>query len=257
MDALAEMGVLPAYHYRSAVFEDLDKIGAEALRRDHVVKAKACYNCNVYCSRYNVTQYSEGEGPEYEAQAGFTVKCGNADMELGVAASNTVNRLGMDCITTGEIIAWLMECRHEGIITDADVDGIDISAQQFSFFLNLLRVHPSWWTAFRCYCQLTGFKNFFKCAFGFHDAKSSLMILRGPPSRLVRQSLAGIISSYFSSMPKALSLSQINCQAQSTSGLISHFPFVEPPQGPFKRRLEQRAIGQIPPVSPSMQSPQP
>jgi aldehyde:ferredoxin oxidoreductase len=127
MDALAEMGVLPAYHYRSAVFEELDKIGAEALRRDHVVKAKACYNCNVYCSRYNVTQYSEGEGPEYEAQAGFTVKCGNADMEVGVAASNIVNRLGLDCITTAEIIAWLMECRHEGIVTDADVDGIDLS----------------------------------------------------------------------------------------------------------------------------------
>jgi len=127
LDALAEMGVLPAYHYRSAVFEDLKHVGAAALRRDHVVKAKACYNCNVYCSRYNVTQYSEGEGPEYEAQAGFTVKCGNADMEVGVAASNTVNRLGLDCITTAEIIAWLMECRHEGIITDADVDGIDLS----------------------------------------------------------------------------------------------------------------------------------
>ena len=121
MEALAERGVLPAYHYRSAVFEDLEKIGSEALRRDHVVKAKACYNCNVYCSRYNVTQYSEGEGPEYEAQAGFTVKCGNADMEVGVAASNTVNRLGMDCITAAEIIAWLMECKHEGIITDANL----------------------------------------------------------------------------------------------------------------------------------------
>ena len=127
MDSLANMGVLPAYHYRSAVFEDLDKVGAQALRRDHVVKAKGCYNCNVFCSRYNVTSYGEGEGPEYEAQAGFTVKCGNPDMEVGVAASNTVNRLGLDCITAAEIIAWLMECRHEGVISDSDVDGIDMS----------------------------------------------------------------------------------------------------------------------------------
>ncbi|MCK5651498.1 MAG: aldehyde:ferredoxin oxidoreductase, partial [Gemmatimonadetes bacterium] len=51
MDSLSEMGVLPAYHYRSAVFEELDKVSSEALRRDHVVKSKACYNCNVYCSR--------------------------------------------------------------------------------------------------------------------------------------------------------------------------------------------------------------
>ncbi len=127
MDALAKMGVLPAYHYRSAVFEDLGKVNAEALRRDHVVKSKSCYNCNVHCSRYNYTLYGEGEGPEYEALAAFTVKCGNSDLELAVGVSNAVNRLGLDCITTGEIIAWLMECRHEGVISDGDVEGIDLS----------------------------------------------------------------------------------------------------------------------------------
>ncbi len=127
MDSLADMGVLPAYHYRSALYEDLKKINADTLRRDHVVKAKSCYNCNVFCSRYNVTQYSEGEGPEYEAQAGFTVKCGNSDLELAVHVSNLVNRLGLDCISMGEVIAWLMECRHEGIISENDVDGIDLS----------------------------------------------------------------------------------------------------------------------------------
>ena len=127
MDSLSEMGVLPAYHYRSAVFEELDKVSSEALRRDHVVKSKACYNCNVYCSRYNYTSYSEGEGPEYEAQAAFTVKCGSADLELAVHVSNLVNRLGIDCISTGEVIAWLMECRHEGVISDADCDGVDLS----------------------------------------------------------------------------------------------------------------------------------
>jgi aldehyde:ferredoxin oxidoreductase len=127
MNTLATMGVLPAFHYRSAVYEDLEKVSAEALRRDHVVKEKSCYNCNVHCSRYNYTQYSEGEGPEYEAQAAFTVKCGNSDLELAVGVSNAVNRLGLDCITAGEVIAWLMECRQEGIISDADIDGVDLS----------------------------------------------------------------------------------------------------------------------------------
>ncbi len=127
MDRLAEMGVLPAYHYRSTEFKDLEHVNGEALRRDHVVKEKSCFNCNVHCSRYNITRYNEGEGPEYEAQAAYTVKCGNADLELAVGVSNTVNRLGLDCITAGEVIAWLMECRHEGIITDADIDGIDLS----------------------------------------------------------------------------------------------------------------------------------
>ncbi len=127
MDSLARMGVLPAYHYRSAVFEDLGKVNGEALRRNHVVKAKSCYNCSLPCSRYNYTRYSEGEGPEYEAQAAFTVKCGNSDLELAVHVSNLVNRLGIDCISTGEVIAWLMECRHEGVLCSSDIDGIDLS----------------------------------------------------------------------------------------------------------------------------------
>ena len=127
MDALSDMGVLPAFHYRSTVFEDLEKVSSEALRREHVVKAKACYNCNVFCSRYNYTKYSEGEGPEYEAQAAFTVKCGGTDLELAVHVSNVVNRLGLDCISTGEVIAWLMELKAEGLITDADCDGVDLS----------------------------------------------------------------------------------------------------------------------------------
>ncbi|MCK5650877.1 MAG: aldehyde ferredoxin oxidoreductase C-terminal domain-containing protein, partial [Gemmatimonadetes bacterium] len=33
----------------------------------------------------------------------------------------------IDCISTGEVIAWLMECRHEGVISDADCDGVDLS----------------------------------------------------------------------------------------------------------------------------------
>jgi len=127
MDSLADMGVLPAYHYRSACFEHLQRVNGKALRKQHVVKEKSCYNCNIHCSRYNFTPYGEGEGPEYEAQAGFTVKCGNPDLELGVGVSNLVNRLGLDCISTAEIIAWLMECRHEGVIADADLDGIDLS----------------------------------------------------------------------------------------------------------------------------------
>jgi hypothetical protein len=49
-------------------------------------------------------------------------------------------------------------------------------------------------------------------------------------------------------MPSSFSRSQMSCQTQSTSGLISHLPPVDPPQGPLSRRLEQRAMGQMPPV---------
>ncbi|MHC4608414.1 MAG: aldehyde ferredoxin oxidoreductase N-terminal domain-containing protein, partial [Planctomycetota bacterium] len=42
MDTLGEVGLLPAYHYTSVRFAGLEKINAEALRRKHIVKSKAC-----------------------------------------------------------------------------------------------------------------------------------------------------------------------------------------------------------------------
>src|SRR5512136_1365577 len=48
----------------------------------------------------------------------------------------------------------------------------------------------------------------------------------------------------------------MSCQAQSVVSLISHLPFEEPPQGPLRRDLLHLAMGQMPPVSPRMQSPQ-
>ena len=50
--------------------------------------------------------------------------------------------------------------------------------------------------------------------------------------------------------------SKMSCQAQSCWSLTSHFPSWEPPQGPLSSDLEQRAMGQMPPVRPRMQSPQ-
>ena len=39
----------------------------------------------------------------------------------------------------------------------------------------------------------------------------------------------------------------MSCQAQPTSGEISHFPRCDPPQGPFNSFLAQRLIGRLGP----------
>src|SRR5512136_1857296 len=91
----------------------------------------------------------------------------------------------------------------------------------------------------------------------FHNLRSSLILLRGPPSREVVQSFTGMISSYLSNCPSSLSRSTINCQPQSVSLSTSHFPFEDPPQGPLSRLFAHRAIGQIPPVICNTHSPHP
>ncbi len=76
-----------------------------------------------------------------------------------------------------------------------DIDSIDVVPEHFRFFPHLLRNGASRRPTFRSNCQMTRRQNFFQCTLRFHDAKSSLMILRGPPPRPVRQSLAEMFSS--------------------------------------------------------------
>src|SRR3990172_4568900 len=122
--------------------------------------------------------------------------------------------------------------------------------------------------------RLSAGKDFFECAFALHyflppavwdfcaSCSSYCLICstdtrRGPPSRDVDQLRGGWISASFSMVPSFFILSTIRYQTQSTSWLTSHLPLFVPPQGPFMSVLEQRAMGQRPPVRCTMQSPQP
>src|SRR3990172_1147963 len=78
----------------------------------------------------------------------------------------------------------------------------------------------------------------------YHSFRSSLILLRGPPSLELVQSLIGMISSYLSNCPSSLSRSTINCHPHSVSLSTSHFPFEDPPQGPLSRLFAHRAMGQ-------------
>ncbi|MGB2983167.1 MAG: aldehyde ferredoxin oxidoreductase C-terminal domain-containing protein, partial [Candidatus Bipolaricaulia bacterium] len=52
---------------------------------------------------------------------------GNADLPLALYAVDRCNRLGLDAITTSEVIAWAMECAERGFITRDEAFGLDLS----------------------------------------------------------------------------------------------------------------------------------
>jgi aldehyde:ferredoxin oxidoreductase len=123
---LAQMlGFLPTRNFQQSWFEDGEKLRGEILLEKYVVKHKGCFNCPVSCSRYyRVTDGrfagTAGEGPEYESISALGSKCGNSNLESILHANTLCNRLGLDTISTGNVIAWAMECYQRGIITDKD-----------------------------------------------------------------------------------------------------------------------------------------
>ncbi len=127
MNDLNGVGILPTKHFQEGVCDYVDAISGETLALKYKVKNKACFNCNVHCSRYYVCGEDEAEGPEFETLCGFSSRIGSNDLAFALEMNRYLNQVGMDSISACEAVGWLMECREKGLVQPADIGGFDIS----------------------------------------------------------------------------------------------------------------------------------
>ncbi len=127
MQDLNSIGILPTNHFQDGVCDYIDEISGQKLADTYKVKNKACFNCHLHCSRYYIVHNAEAEGPEFETLCGFTSRIGNKNLKFALEMNHTLNQMGLDSITTSEVIGWIMECQERGIISPDDLDGFQIS----------------------------------------------------------------------------------------------------------------------------------
>jgi len=127
MNALNNIGILPTNHFQKGICDYVDKISGETLAEKYKVKNKSCFNCNIHCSRYYITKDTEGEGPEYETLCSYTSRIGNDDLEFALRMNAFLNKMGIDCLSSGETIGWAMECVEKGLLNRDDLDGLDFA----------------------------------------------------------------------------------------------------------------------------------
>ncbi len=127
MKALNGIGILPTNHFQQGLCDYVDRVSGEALAAQYKVKNKSCYNCNLHCSRYYLTDEVEAEGPEFETLCSYTSRIGNDDLKFGLKMNAFLNRMGMDSLSSGETIGWAMECVQRGLLSKDDFDGLDFT----------------------------------------------------------------------------------------------------------------------------------
>jgi len=126
MKDLNGIGILPTKHFQQGVCEYVDEISGQKLAATYKVKNKACFNCNLHCSRYYVVDSREAEGPEFETLCSFTSRLGNNDLVFALEMNEYLNQMGLDSISTAEVIGWIIECREKGLLSPDDLDGLKI-----------------------------------------------------------------------------------------------------------------------------------
>ncbi|MHA2043980.1 MAG: aldehyde ferredoxin oxidoreductase family protein [Candidatus Thorarchaeota archaeon] len=127
MNDLNGIGILPTNHFQDGICDYVDDISGERLASEFKVKNKACFNCNLHCSRYYVTESTEAEGPEFETLCSFSSRLGSSDLSFALDMNTWLNQMGLDCISTSEVIGWLIECQEKELIQPEDVGGISIT----------------------------------------------------------------------------------------------------------------------------------
>ena len=124
-------GILPTKNFQFGTWEAaLDKIDAKAVDRN-AVDRKACISCFTPCGI--VTRASHGkyrgttvEGPEYETLALFGSNHYVDSLPEIIQANVLCDKLGVDTISTGNVIGFMMECFEKGLISPNQTEGWDI-----------------------------------------------------------------------------------------------------------------------------------
>ncbi len=124
--------LFPTRNFREARFEHYERVNADALYDNHVTQRVTCYGCAVRCRRE--AEVKDGpyagthtEGPEYETLWGFGGNCGVDYVAATVAANAICQDYGMDTISASTTISFAMECFEEGLITEEDTGGLELT----------------------------------------------------------------------------------------------------------------------------------
>ncbi|MEM1583654.1 MAG: aldehyde ferredoxin oxidoreductase family protein [Nitrososphaerota archaeon] len=114
---------LPTYNFQKSKYEYADMISGYILEKVKV-KDRPCSNCIVPCEHvvpFNVRGLKNEIGVEYETAAMIGSNTGLKTLEEIAYANYLCDDYGVDTITMGSIIAFVMECFQKGILEERDI----------------------------------------------------------------------------------------------------------------------------------------
>lgn len=114
----ALLGDVPARYYTKTVFP-AEKVDSIALIEKYKTRKYACYNCPLGCGKivkFGKMGVDEVDTPEYETVAAFGPLCENYDLDSIIYANHLCNAYGLDTITMGVSIAFMMYLSEKKVI---------------------------------------------------------------------------------------------------------------------------------------------
>ncbi len=126
-------GNLPTRNFGVPVFEHAELLSGKRNYEMFLKDRDTCQGCPVSCKQVFGHEDEDPSrsfdpvygGPEYEAMGAFGSACDVSDNVAVCKANELSNAYGLDVISAGMSIAFVMECFENGILTTADTGGLE------------------------------------------------------------------------------------------------------------------------------------
>ena len=145
MGLATQSGDAPTKNWQLGNWEGYGKISgmtmASTMLRQH---SPECHVCPIQCARYVEIEEGpyamKGSGPEYETLGSFGSMLLNDDLESIAYMNLLCNEYGIDTISSGSSIAFAMEAYEKGMLSQEDLNGIDLTWGNTEAVLAVLRL---------------------------------------------------------------------------------------------------------------------
>jgi len=123
----SQRGTFPTRNWREGVFDNRKQIDPYYWAPRYVIKNKACVQCPKPCGKAFVLKGKYDamlDGVEYETLFALGSNCGVGDIEAVAKANELCDLYGMDTISTGGVIGFVMDLYENGLLSKEDI-GVD------------------------------------------------------------------------------------------------------------------------------------
>jgi aldehyde:ferredoxin oxidoreductase len=126
LEVINVMGALPTRNFQLGQFERSEEISGDAFRQHSWKSEYACFGCPIGCGKWTAP-LEDGkviEGPEYETIYALGSNCAIGSRETIIHLNWLCDEYGLDTISVGGVVGFVMEMFERGMLTADALDGI-------------------------------------------------------------------------------------------------------------------------------------
>ncbi|MHC1605051.1 MAG: aldehyde ferredoxin oxidoreductase family protein [Candidatus Methanofastidiosia archaeon] len=129
VNIINNQGSLGTHNYQLEQFDKAEGISGETLKKEHWKRNDACFACRIACTKIDAAKSNPAvtEGPEYESLYSLGSMCGISDADTVIIADRACDDYGLDTISFGLSVSFMMEAQEKGLLKDMDLSGINFT----------------------------------------------------------------------------------------------------------------------------------